>query len=348
MKTPRLVPQLPLHAGMLAALPVFVALSFHSESGSAAALYYSETGFGDSVSRLTPLPPVTGATQSNLVFIRNRDPRGLAVDEVNGKVYYADGFNISRANLDGSDAETLIVVGATPGDVEVDPAGGKIYFSTVFTNPNSKIFSANLDGSDVTEVQSNALLAVTNPLEPTITTNDIFNISIDAAGGTLYWTADDGGVAGRISLNSSPLGGGAATQHWVGTSRLDSISKMDIDFDSSTLYYTVGSATNEVRSASLDNSGVTTLVSGVGRPGALALDLDNDNLYFAVGGTVYQSGLDGTALISSSISGSTLFSIADMEVGPIVIPLPGGLGLLASALAAGACARRRARRSAFG
>ena len=97
------------------------------------AVYYSETGFGDTISQVTIDPTVAAGTSTNLVTIRNRDPRGLAVDEVNGHIYYADGFNISRSNLDGSSPATLITLGVTPGDIEVDPVGGEaILLNSVF------------------------------------------------------------------------------------------------------------------------------------------------------------------------------------------------------------------------
>ncbi len=276
------------------------------------AVYYSETGFGDTVSQLTIDPTVAEGAKTDVVTIRNRDPRGLAVDEINGHIYYADGFNISRSNLNGTNPTTLISLGVTPGDIEVDPVGQKLYYSTLF-NTDAGVFSADLDGTGVATVQ-NAATLLANMAPANVTTKDVYNISIDTDAGRLYWTADNGSVAGRIGLNSTPLDGGAVVQHWVGASRLDSISKMEINFETSKLYYTVGSETNAVFRSNLDNGSLETLVSGIGRPGAIALDTDNDRLYFAVGGKVYERELDGTAVADKTISLSTLFSIADMQI----------------------------------
>lgn len=282
-------------------------------------VYYSEVGFGDSVSRQEATPTVALGSNTTLLSLPGGDPRGIAVDTVNGKIYYGDGLGIGRMNLDGSSPTTLISLLATPGDIEVDPVGGKIYYSALFAGAGNGIFSANLDGSSVTTIHTNASLAAA--LAPaTVTVNDVFNLSIDTEAGLLYWSADDGGVAGRIGLNVSSVDGGGVSQFFVGTSRGDSIDRMDIDFGAGDVYYTVGSGTDEVRRSTLAGGGVTTLVSGLGRPGALALDLINDDMFFFIGGRIYQRELDGTAISDKLILGGGLFAASDMQVAPVPEP----------------------------
>lgn len=299
----------------------------------AASIYYSEVGFGDSVSRHEAIPTVAAGSNTTLISLPGgtRDPRGLAVDKVNGKIYYGDGLSIARMNLDGSSPTTIITLATAPGDIEVDPASGKIYYSTLFAGAGNGIYSANLDGSGVTTIQTNALLAAA--LAPaTVTVNDVYNLSIDASSSLLYWTADDGGVAGRIGLNVSSLGGGGVSQLFVGTSRGDSIDRMDIDFGAGDVYYTVGSGTDEVRRSTLSGGGLTTLVSGIGRPGAIALDSINDEMFFFVGGRLYQRELDGTAISDKLILGGSLFAASDIQVVPEpatwILASAGLLGLL--------------------
>ena len=232
-------------------------------------------------------------------------------------------------NLDGSSPTTLIPLSVTPGDIEVDPVGGKIYYSTLFAAPGNGIYSANLDGSGITPIHTNASLALA--MAPaTVTVNDVFNLSIDSAAGLLYWTADDGGVAGRIGLNVSSTGGGGISQLFVGTGSSDSIDRMDIDFDAANVYYTVGGGTDAVRRSTLTGTGVTTLVSGLGRPGAIALDLVNDDMFFFVGGRIYQRELDGTAISDKLILGGGVFAASDMQVG--VVPEPSALVLVGTGL----------------
>lgn len=297
----------------------------------AADVYYSEVGVGDSVNLQEATPTVAVGAHTTLISLPGgtRDPRGIAVDAVNGKIYYGDGLNIARMNLDGSSPAIIIPLLSTPGDIEVDPASGKIFFSTLFSPTTNGIFSANLDGAGVTAIHTNASLALA--MAPaTVTVNDVVNLSIDASAGRLYWTADDGGVAGRIALNSSTTSGGGVTQHFVGTSWGDSIDRMDIDVDAGHVYYTVGSGTDEVRRSSLAGAGVTTLVSGIGRPGALALDLVNDDMFFFVGGRIHQRELDGTAIASKLILGGGAFAASDMQV---VAAIPEPAAWLAAATA---------------
>lgn len=278
--------------------------------------YYSEVGFGDSVSLQTATPTVAAGSNTTLLSIANRDPRGIAVDEVNGKIYYGDGFTIGKMNLDGSSPATLISLGVTPGDIEVDPINGKIYYSTLFGTGTNGIFSANLDGTGITAIHTNASLALAGA-PATVTVNDVYNLSIDIDSSLVYWTADDGSVSGKIGLNVSSTGGGGVSQLFVGASYGTSIDRMDIDFDASEVYYTVGSGTDEVRRSSLTGTGVTTLVSGLGRPGAIALDLTNDDMFFFVGGRIYQRELTGAAISDKLILGGGLFAASDMQ---IVVP----------------------------
>lgn len=282
-------------------------------------VYYSEIGFGDTVSHQEAVPTISLGSNTTLISLPGgtQDPRGIAVDNVNGKIYYGDGLSIARMNLDGSSPTTLIPLSSTPGDIEVDPVSGKIYYSTLFSGAGNGIFSANLDGSGVTTIHTNASLALA--LAPaTVTVNDVFNLSIDSAAGQLYWTADDGGVAGRIGLNVSLIGGGGISQLFVGTGGSDSIDHMDIDFDAADVYYTVGGGTDAVRRSTLSGSGVTTLFSGLGRPSAIALDLTNDDMFFFVGGRMYQRDLDGTAISDKLILGGGVFAASDMQV--VAIP----------------------------
>jgi hypothetical protein len=296
-------------------------------------VYYSEIGFGDSVSFQEADPTVAVGSNTTLISLPGgtRDPRGIAVDNVNGKIYYGDGHSIARMNLDGSSPTTLISLSSAPGDIEVDPVSGKIYYSTLFAGVGNTISSANLDGTGVTTIHTSASLAAAKA-PATVTVNDVYNLSIDTAAGLLYWTADDGSVSGKIGLNVSSIGGGGVSQLFVGTSYGDSIDRMDIDFDAGDVYYSVGSGTDAVRRSTLSGTGVTTLVSGLGRPGALALDLANDDMYFFVGGRIYQRGLDGSAISDKLILGSGLFAASDIQVAAVPEPstcILAGTGLFA-------------------
>jgi hypothetical protein len=313
-------------------VPAVALLLATSAQASTLGVYYSETGFGDTVSRLNVNSDITTATFDNLVSIPNQDPRAIAIDHTNLKVYYANGNAIWKANLDGTGQALVTTTIGGPGDIEIDSANGHLYYSTGSGTPTDRrIRRVNTDGTGVTTIHDATTLATFNPLDTTITTKDVGNISLDLDNGLLYWTSDNGANAGRIAMNSSALAGGVTTQHFVAASRNEAIGKMDIDFDTGTVYFTVGSSTiSEVRSSAIDGSSLTTLYSsgddGIGRPAAIALDPDSDDVFFTVGGIMYQGNTDGTdALTFKSINGSGLFNIADMEV---AVPEPSSLALL--------------------
>ena len=80
------------------------------------------------------------------------NPRGAALDEVNGKFYWSDPLtdSVYSANLDGSDAAALFTTATpdntntAPNAVAVDPTGGKLYV----VDNDDFISQADLDGSN--------------------------------------------------------------------------------------------------------------------------------------------------------------------------------------------------------
>jgi hypothetical protein len=74
--------------------------------------------------------------------------KALALDSVHGKLYFTTNAGVERADLNGTNRQTLVTTGPSnrPG-LAVDPAGGKVYWvEAAFA---SQIKRANLDGSDV-------------------------------------------------------------------------------------------------------------------------------------------------------------------------------------------------------
>ncbi len=69
-------------------------------------------------------------------------PYGIAVDVVNGKIYWTGSGAIHCCNTDGSSVQTLISDVDSPRGIAVDPEEGKIYWGE-----NGRIRRANLDGS---------------------------------------------------------------------------------------------------------------------------------------------------------------------------------------------------------
>ena len=83
-------------------------------------------------------------------------PRAIALDLAHNKIYWTEAGDrrISRANLDGSQMEVIFTRWALTEvfGLSLDPANNKMYFTT-----GSKVQSANLDGSGLTEIASGIL-----------------------------------------------------------------------------------------------------------------------------------------------------------------------------------------------
>ncbi len=94
-------------------------------------------------------------TQVEIVVQNHDKPARIALDIIGGKVYWTDYVVdvVRRANLDGSDVQTLFTVGENlnPNGIALDLAAGKVYWGqdVSFTGEGyiGKIMRMNLDGS---------------------------------------------------------------------------------------------------------------------------------------------------------------------------------------------------------
>ena len=119
-------------------------------------------------------------------------PTGIALDTAGGKMYWTDWDDttdrIQRANLDGSNVETLIPTGSglwAPIGIALDVAGGKMYWTD--TEPD-RIHRANLDGSNV---------------ETLISGNSAVHITLDLNAEKMYWAGQAPGSIQRANLDGS-------------------------------------------------------------------------------------------------------------------------------------------------
>ncbi|MEM6966033.1 MAG: T9SS type A sorting domain-containing protein, partial [Bacteroidota bacterium] len=157
----------------------------------------------------------------NLEYIPNK----ISVDDTNDKIYWLDGSNlkIQRSNLDGSDIEDIIVDLEMSGDpsgetfeLQVVPSTNQIFWMT-----NAQIFSADLDGTNVTTNLSAANLAgflvdddgqsfwylirdpatfastlykydIPQQTNSTLQTDLTYNSTFAKLGGNLFWRSTDG------------------------------------------------------------------------------------------------------------------------------------------------------------
>src|SRR6266481_7701837 len=205
-------------------------------------------------------------------------PKQLKLDKQGGKVYWSDreGMRIMRANLDGSDIETLVDTSegdARPGrdatkwcvGIAVDHDGGKIYWTQKGGDNagDGRIFRANLEipeGKNAANRPDIELFLDRLP-EP-------IDLDLDLNNRIIYWT----------DRGNPPQG-------------------------------------NTVSRASLDNGKdqqilVNDLMEGIG----LSLDLKNGRMFFAdLGGSVYCAKLDGSEKKALVFAGGNLTGVAYVD-----------------------------------
>jgi DNA-binding beta-propeller fold protein YncE len=186
-------------------------------------------------------------------------PKQLKLDKKGGKVYWSDreGMRIMRANLDGSEIETLVDTSegdARPGrdakkwcvGIAVDHDGGKVYWTQKGGDNagDGRIFRANLE---IPKGQSPA-----NRSDVEVLFDDLaepIDLDLDLTNRLIYWT----------DRGNAPQG------NTVSRASMDHGKKQEIL--------------------------VRDLMEGIG----LSLDLQRGRMFFAdLGGSIYSAKLDGS------------------------------------------------------
>ncbi|SOE99519.1 hypothetical protein SAMN05446635_7541 [Burkholderia sp. OK233] len=205
-------------------------------------------------------------------------PKQIHLDKAGGKLYWCDreGMRVMRANLDGSQIETLVATGHGDLDrldqtrwcvgITTDPKLGKLYWTQ--KGPDNaglgRIFRANIDipqGEDPTNRSDIEVLFDRLP-EP-------IDLELDLAKRLLYWT-DRGDPPRGNTVNRTPID---------------------------------GTATSEIL--------VTHLMEGIG----IALDIPGNRMFITdLGGSVYSADLDGKNQRNFLFAQGNLTGIAYAEV----------------------------------
>ncbi|CAB3800940.1 3-hydroxyacyl-CoA dehydrogenase [Pararobbsia alpina] len=147
-------------------------------------------------------------------------PKQIHLDRAGGKLYWCDreGMRVMRANLNGSQVETLVATGRGDKDrrdqtrwcvgITIDPQLGKLYWTQ--KGPDNaglgRIFRANIDipqGEDPTNRSDIEVLFDTLP-EP-------IDLELDLANRVLYWT-DRGDPPRGNTVNRAPIDAKAAPE----------------------------------------------------------------------------------------------------------------------------------------
>jgi hypothetical protein len=137
---------------------------------------------------------------------------GIAVHPADEKIYWVDPNNIRRANLDGTNVETILSQGAFPGfsprQLAIDFDDGQLYW----TNGLTQIWRSNLDG--------------TNPQQVLSGLNSALSIAVDSPADKVYWSSGGNQIRrsntsgtgvetvltwpslGSLALHATPCAGG--------------------------------------------------------------------------------------------------------------------------------------------
>ena len=268
--------------------------TFHIEelppatTGPGIATIYWTTG--DKIQRADP----AGANVEDVVAFGS--PRSLAVDVVEGHIYWTDQGSrwIWRANLDGSGTEAVVTSGLIrPVALSLDRDRGHLYWTDAGSN---RIQRADLDGSQVRTLVSVGL-------------HSPEGLALDGDGGKIYWSDYGTNKIQRADLDGSDV------EDLVSTG-LRIPGELALDTRAGKIYWT-DYGTDKIQRANLDGSNVEDLVTtGLSIAKGLALDLAGGKIYWADAGTrkIQRSDLDGSnveTLLTRSSDIPTGLALAD-------------------------------------
>lgn len=166
----------------------------------------------------------------------------LGMTIAGSKIYYSQTGtttdSIFRANFDGSGEELLIDGLDRRSVLCIIASGGKIYVTDRVKN---RIFRANLDGSNITDIVSTGL-------------QDPNGIAVDVSGGKLYWTDTGTNKIQRSNLDGSNV------ENLVTGGSANLPVKISLDINGGKMYWT-SFVPIEIRRADLAGSNVEVLLT---------------------------------------------------------------------------------------
>lgn len=214
-------------------------------------MYWTEASPGDFMILRANLD----GTNVEFLVTKLLEPSGIALDTTAGKLYWTDvgTGKISRANLDGSSRENLVIDPSLDAiEIALDVSGGKLYW-TGSTPSGSMVFRANLNGTNV-QVLVTGLFSASG-------------IALDTAGGKMYWTDFAAGKIQRSNLD------GTGVTDLVTTGIYEPV-RIALDVVAGKMYWTESVIADFMISrANLDGTNREYLVTGLQDPSGIALQL---------------------------------------------------------------------------
>lgn len=268
-------------------------------------LYWTQTDFHSGSVQRSPLTGAVGVYRTVLRDIER--PWGMVLDLKARKMYWVDyalGV-IRRANLDGSDVETLVSGIKEVFDLDIDFAEGKMYWVRCGAGNQSVMERSNLDGSQ------RERLAWAG-------THCFAAVTIDAASRKIYWTQ----FHPEDRLRRANLDGSKIEDVVLGGVRSGGIA---LDTKAGKIYWT--SDDQEISFADLDGTNAKVYRKVDGNVMALLVDEKNGKLYWSLvdqDGLIQRGNLDGSGEVETVIRdcGPAFGMALDLEGGPDKLAAP--------------------------
>lgn len=223
--------------------------------------------------------------------------RTIVVKAATSEIYFVEYNNdmIRKLALDGSGGLTnfLDVADKLGVGLAYDDVHGKIYFSDFITTDEGKIWSVNLDGTDLVAIASDLV-------EP-------YAVALDVPNGKVYWVdeadANDDGHIYRANFDGSD-------RETLVTMNGAGFRALALDLKNEKMYfYEVNN--EDLYKADLDGSNATPILSGV-YGYALLVDPEHDKIYFDEQNSaeLQRANLDGSNVETVDDDGTRIYGMA--------------------------------------
>ena len=205
-------------------------------------------------------------SNSSVLYDPFAAPYGLAIDVSGEKLYWTSkGGNprVMRANLDGTDVETVVSGPCTNNrcrGLAFDPVNKRVYWAEGLEG--GKIMSAGTTAEDIA--------AFDNAQQVYVMEGRASGLAVDAPNSMLYWT-ETGAESTHNAVRSSFLDGSSVNTIFDGSDGLIEPGHIEVDPLGQQLYFTDRSAGRLYRSATTGGE-LTLLLEGLKEPRGIALN----------------------------------------------------------------------------
>ena len=198
---------------------------------------------------------------------------------------------IRRANLDGSNIETLLTGLGKLSSLALDVSGGKMYWIEAGLDEDHKIRRANLDGSNIETLLTGVRKAC---------------LVLDVSGGKMYWI--EGDFDGGYKIRCANLDGSNETLIEALPLNSTPPDNLALDVSGGKMYWPTlrGGA---ILRANLNGSNIEALPVDLLAPKSLTLDVSGGKMYWADEGVLADDVEDdviGSMILRANLDGSNI------------------------------------------